>query len=568
MKNIWKEKEKDSNLENRKNYIKQKFGLHDLAAEILSQKNLETDEDIEKFLHPKRNDFRNPFDMPDMEKCINRITKAINEKEKIIVYGDYDADGITSTTILKRFLNDLGVEIATYIPNRLNEGYGLNKSAVEKIAKDGYNLIITVDCGITSVDEVELAKKYNIDVIITDHHEPGENLPKAVAVVDCKRKDSKYCFRELAGCGVAFKVTQALALKLNINENEYLKYLDIACIGTISDIVPLIDENRTIAKLGLMLVKQTRNIGLRELLRLVGFKKINAETISYGISPRINACGRMGHEEDALNLFLTNDIIKARELAEKLEKYNKERQVIEKRIFSEAENEINLNNECEKPCIILGKENWHHGIIGIVSSKITEKYYKPSILICFEGELSRGSGRSIKGFDLHEALLEHNKLLENAGGHSMAIGLTLKTNNFNIFKDEFEKYAESKITKEMLQKEIIIDKSITKKDINIDAIKELDILEPYGEGNKKSIILYKNLKITSIRTLSEGKHIKLSLNDDNINIDAIGFNLGEASKEYQIGDRVDVIGNIEINKFNNIEKVQINLKDIRKSIDE
>ena len=393
-------------------------------------------------------------------------------------------------------------------------------------------------------------------------------MPQAIAVVDCKRSDSQYEFRELAGCGVAFKLTQALAKRLNINENEYLKYIDIACIGTISDIVPLVDENRTIAKLGLLLVNQTKNIGLRELLRLAGFKKIDAETISFGISPRINACGRMGHQEDALNLFLTNDIIKARKLAKKLDDYNKERQAIEKRIFNEAEEEIALNHENDKPCIVLGKEKWHHGIIGIVSSKITEKYYKPSILVCFEGKDSRGSGRSIKGFDLHEALLKLNDLLENAGGHSMAIGLSLETSKFKEFKQKFEQYAEEHITSQMLQKEIEIDKRIDKNDIRIDSIKELEILEPYGEGNKKINIIYKNLKIISIRALSEGKHIKLNLQDDNINLDAIGFNMGEYSKCYQIGDRVDVVGNIEINKFNNTEKVQISLKDMRKAVED
>lgn len=568
MKSIWKEKEEQEKLINEKDHIKEKFGLHDLASEILAQKNFKSDEEIERFLNPKRSDFRDPFQMPDMPKCIDRIIKAIDNKEKIIVYGDYDADGITSATILKRFFKDLGVDVSVYIPNRLSEGYGLNKEAVKKIASEGYDLIITVDCGITSVDEVELAKELKMDVIITDHHEPGEKLPQAIAVVDCKRSDSQYEFRELAGCGVAFKLTQALAKKLNINENEYLKYIDIACIGTISDIVPLVDENRTIAKLGLLLVNQTKNIGLRELLRLTGFKKIDAETISFGISPRINACGRMGHQEDALNLFLTNDIIKARELAKKLDDYNKERQAIEKRIFNEAEEEIALNHESDKPCIVLGKEKWHHGIIGIVSSKITEKYYKPSILVCFEGKDSRGSGRSIKGFDLHEALLKLNDLLENAGGHSMAIGLSLETSKFEEFKQKFEQYAEEHITSQMLQKEIEIDKKIDKNDISIDAIKELEILEPYGEGNKKINIIYKNLKIISIRALSEGKHIKLNLQDDNINLDAIGFNMGEYSKCYQIGDKVDVVGNIEINKFNNTEKVQISLKDMRKAVED
>ena len=389
-----------------------------------------------------------------------------------------------------------------------------------------------------------------------------------MAVVDCKRKDNKYPFRELAGCGVAFKITQALSEKLNINENEYLKYLDIACIGTISDIVPLVDENRIIAKLGLLLVNQTRNVGLRELIKLTGYKKITSESVSFGISPRINACGRMGHQEVALELFLTNDPIKARELAKKLEDFNKERQQIEKRIYEEAEELIQENKEAEKPCVILGKENWHHGIIGIVSSKITEKYYKPSVLVCFEGEDARGSGRSIKGFDLHEALLNLKEYLVTAGGHSMAAGLSLKTNDFENFKKAFEEYAKDKITPEMLESEILIDEEIKKEDANISSVNELSLLEPFGEGNSKPCILYKNLKIKSIRTLSEGKHIKMTLQDDNINIDAIGFNMGNLAEDYRIDDVIDVVGNIEINTFNNRDSVQINLKDIRKSINQ
>lgn len=568
MKKIWKKVEKQKNFDKLEKHIKDKYRFSDLTAKILAEKNFQTDDEIDVFLNPKRRDFRNPFDMPDMTKAIDRIIKAIDNKEKIIIYGDYDADGITSTTILKRFFKDIGVDADYYIPNRLSEGYGMSISAVEKIAEMGYNLIITVDCGITSVNEVERAKELNVDVIITDHHEPTENIPEAVAVVDCKRKDNKYPFRELAGCGVAFKITQALSEKLNINENEYLKYLDIACIGTISDIVPLVDENRIIAKLGLLLVNQTRNIGLRELIKLTGYKKITSESVSFGISPRINACGRMGHQEVALELFLTNDPIKARELAKKLEDFNKERQQIEKRIYEEAEELIQENKEAEKPCVILGKENWHHGIIGIVSSKITEKYYKPSVLVCFEGEDARGSGRSIKGFDLHEALLNLKEYLVTAGGHSMAAGLSLKTNDFENFKKAFEEYAKDKITPEMLESEILIDEEIKKEDANISSVNELSLLEPFGEGNSKPCILYKNLKIKSIRTLSEGKHIKMTLQDDNINIDAIGFNMGNLAEDYRIDDVIDVVGNIEINTFNNRDSVQINLKDIRKSINQ
>ena len=555
----WRLKEND---EDKIASIANKYGVNNIVAQRLVEYNLK-DEEIKVFLNPTRKDFHNPFLLPDMEQAIERIIKAINNKEKIIVYGDYDADGITSTTIIKRYMKDRGIEIGTYIPNRLDEGYGLNKTAIKEIANEGYNLIITVDCGITAIKETLLVKELGMDIIITDHHEVPEELPNAVAVIDAKRKDSNYPFKELAGCGVAFKLIQALSIKLNIAENEWLKYIDIACIGTISDIVPLKDENRVIAKLGLKLVSVTRNIGLKTLIEISGYKKIDSTFISFGISPRINACGRMGHQEDALNLFLTDDPIEARKLATKLENYNKERQDIEKNIYNQALEAI--EKEKNEPCVIIGKEGWHHGVIGIVASKITDLTYKPSILVCFEGENGKGSGRSIKGFDLHEAVKNNDSYLTAFGGHSMAIGLSLNVNNFEIFKQKVQEYARnSKI--EELKPELLIDYQIISKDLDIEKIKQLEVLEPYGEGNTLPVIIYKNLKIDSIRALSEGKHLKLILLDGNSYIDAIGFNMGDLTNQFQIGDKVDIVGNIGINQFRNTENISITLKDIRKSI--
>ena len=455
------------------------------------------------------------------------------------------------------------LKFGTYIPNRLDEGYGLNEDAIKEIAKEGYKLMITVDCGITAVNEVELAKNLGIDVIITDHHEVPEELPKAIAVVDAKRKDNEYPFNQLAGCGVAFKLAQALSMKLNLNENEWLKYMDIACIGTISDIVPLKDENRVIAKLGLKLVAVTRNIGLKTLIDTIGIKKIDSSFISFGISPRINACGRMGHQEDALELFLTNDPIESRKLAGKLEEYNRQRQDVEKKIYNEAIELI--AKEKDDPCIVIGKEGWHHGVIGIVSSKVTELTYKPSILICFEGENSKGSGRSIPGFDLHDAVYHCREYLTASGGHSMAIGLSLKTENYDAFKNAIIKYTKTKNI-ENLEPELLIDEEINSSDIDISSIDKITLLEPFGESNNMPVILYKNLKIISIRTLSDGKHLKLVLLDGNTYIDAIGFNMGEFAEKYQIGDKVDVVGNISVNRFKDLENVQITLKDMRASI--
>lgn len=543
--------------------IENEYGISNLLAKILVNRNLTKNEDIDLFLKPTRHDFHNPYLMPDMALAVDRIIKAINNKEKILIYGDYDVDGITSITVVKNFLLERGANVTQYIPNRLNEGYGLNKDAIKKISEDGVNLIITVDCGISGIEEVDYANSLGLEVIVTDHHEVGEILPNAIAVVDAKRKDNTYPFRELAGVGVGFKLIQAIAQRLELEEKEYLKYLDIVCIGTISDIVPLVDENRVIAKLGLKLVEVTKNVGLKALLEASGYKKVDSFTVSFGLAPRINACGRMGKEKEALNLFLTQDENEAKEIALKLNEYNKERQDIEKNIYEDAVNKIE-KSETNKQVLVLGSENWHHGVIGIVASKITDLYFKPSILICFEEDEGKGSGRSVPGFDLHEALMNCNTYLEKFGGHSMAVGVTLKKENFEKFKEEFEKYAQNSNICDIIPI-IKIDEEITLEDINIKAVEELNMLEPFGEANKMPLFMYKNLKIHSIRTLSEGKHIKLTLKDNNFYIDSIGFNLGHFAEEYQIGDKVDIVGSLEINRFNGRESVQINLKDIRKS---
>lgn len=543
--------------------IAQKYQIGKLLANILVNRNIVEEKEITTFLEPTRNDFYNPFLMPDMEKAVNRILQAIQKKEKIMIYGDYDVDGITSITVLKKFMQERGALVADYIPNRLEEGYGLNKPAIQSIVEQGYSLMITVDCGISAIEEVAYGNALGLETIVTDHHEPGENLPDALAVVDAKRKDSIYPFNQLAGVGVVFKVIQAISQKLQLPEKEYLKYLDIVCVGTISDIVPLVNENRVIAKLGLKLVEVTKNVGLRTLLELSGYKQVDSNTISFGIAPRINACGRMGKEREALNLFLTTDPIEARNIANRLNAYNKERQDTEKEIFKQAVEQIEQASK-ESEVIVLGDSRWHHGVIGIVSSKITEKYFKPSVLICFEENEGKGSGRSIPGFDLFEALSHCQTYLDKFGGHSMAVGVSVRKENFEKFKKEFEEYAHNSAIHDIIPI-IPIDKEVTLKDIQMEQVKELSKLEPFGEANKTPLFLYRNLKIQAIRALSEGKHLKLTLKDEHFFLDGIGFNLGDLTQEYCIGDKVDVVGTLEINSFGGRQTIQMNIKDMMKS---
>ena len=553
----------DSN-EQKVKEICDKYNLNKIIGKIIVNRNVTSDEDVRIFITPTRDDFHDPFLFKGMDIAVDRILQAINNKEKILIYGDYDVDGITSTTVLKKYLQERGGIVNTYIPNRLNEGYGLNKEAIKKIKEMGTDLIITVDCGISGIEEVKYAKELGIEVIVTDHHEVGEVLPDALAVIDAKRKDNTYPFNLLAGVGVVFKVIQAISIKLKLKAEEYLKYLDLVCVGTISDIVPLEGENRTIAKLGLMLIRVTKNVGLRELIKSSGYKEIDSNTISFGVAPRINACGRMGHEEEALKLFLAETKEEAVEVTKKLNEYNTLRQNTEKAIYEDAVSKIEKENIENKNSIVVGGYNWHHGVIGIVSSKVTEKYYKPSILLCFEDGIAKGSGRSIQGFDLYEGLTKCSELLDKFGGHAMAVGLTLNKKNFENFKDKFEKIAEEANIKEMVPT-IYIDEEVKLKDISMDLVKSLSVLEPFGEANKVPLFLIKNLKIDSIRALSEGRHLKLSLRDESVVINAIGFDIGNLAEEYKIGDKIDVVGTLEINSFNGFSSIQINIKDIRKS---
>ena len=561
MKKSWKVIESDEELLKK---ISSDNNISLLLANLLINRNIVNSEDITKYLNPTRSDFYDPFLMPDMDKAIQRIEQAIDNNEKAIIFGDYDVDGITATSLLLKFFKDCNYLVDYYIPNRLDEGYGLNEEAVRKIAKDGYTLIITVDCGITCNAEVELANSLGIDVVVTDHHEPGDELPKAIAVVDCKRKDNTYPFNALAGVGVALKICQAICQKRNLEENTILKYLDIVAIGTISDIVPLVDENRIIAKLGLRLIEQTRNIGLRSLINSIGFKNFDSTMVSFGIAPRINACGRMGFEQEALDLFLTDSVTKAKELTTNLNKYNAQRQEIEKTIFEQAVEKIEKEHLYEDNIIVVGNENWHNGVIGIVSSKISELYLKPSILIDYQGNIGKGSGRSVLGFDLHEALMQSSELLEKFGGHSMAVGLTINVDKVDDFRKHINKIAEN-LNINDIQSYLLIDQEISIKDLNYTTLNELKSLEPYGESNRVPVFIYKNVRIDSIRSLSDGKHLRISFKDNGVVVDGIGFNLGKYANDYVIGDKVDIACQIEENIFNGVSRIQLNIKDLRRA---
>ena len=545
--------------------IASKNNISLLLARILVNRGINTDEKIKKFLYPSLEDLYDPYMLNDMDIAVKRINQAIEQKEKITIYGDYDVDGITSITILKRFLDENGIIVDYYLPNRLEEGYGLNNNALQKIKDRGTTLLITVDCGISAYNEIEFAKSLGIDVIVTDHHECPAVLPDTFAVIDPKRPDSTYPFNSLAGVGVTFKLIHALSISMDLPSESYLKYLDIVCLGTVADIVPLVEENRVIVKYGLEYIKKTKNIGLKALINISGYSEIDSSAISFGLAPRINACGRMGEADIAVEMLLTSDENIAADIANKLQEKNKERQEVEKGIMADAVAKIEEAKMYNDNAIVVGSENWYHGVIGIVASKITDLYYKPSILVCFDDEIGKGSGRSIDGFDLHEALNVASEHLQKFGGHEMAIGLSVEKNKFNDFKDAIVKYANEKITEEFLPI-IKIDAEVSTKEVSGKTIQDLKLLEPYGENNMPPIFMYKNIKVDSIRTLSNDKHLKLNVKDGNIVFDAIAFNMGDKKDSIRMGDKVDILFHLEINKFNGRETIQLNVKDIKKSL--
>lgn len=559
MTKVWNVRKYDADIVDQ--YCK-KNGISEILAKLLIARGIEIDE-VSKYISTTLDDLYDPFLMKDMDKLVERVLVAKENKEKVIIYGDYDVDGVTSITILYSFLKELGVNVDYYLPDRMEEGYGLNKEALLKIKEDGYTLVITVDCGISAIEEVEYANELGLEICVTDHHECSDELPRAYAVVNPKRKDSTYPFEMLAGVGVAFKVITAISIKLKLEKTAYLKYLDIVTVGTIADIVPLQDENRIITKIGIDKVKNTSNEGLKALIRVAGIKNVDSTSISFAIAPRINASGRMADASVAVKLLLEKSPIKANSLAELLDSQNKERQAVEKKILEEVINKIEEEKLYEKNSLVVSGKGWHQGVIGIVASKIAEKYIKPVILITYEDNMAKGSGRTPHGISLYDALEKCKDVLVQFGGHELAAGITLEKDKIQEFSNKFET-AVTEVQEKKLQDIIDIDMEITKEDILGGIIKINEELLPFGQKNPEPVYLYKNAKVNALCTLKDGKHLKLGLKDNNFCIDAIGFSLGNRRDELKLGDKIDVVGTINVNEFGRDRALQIILKDFKK----
>lgn len=562
---IWEFRQQKSNNLNIDDIINE-FKVSPVTAGVILNRGLGSIENIKKFLNPGINDFYDPFLIRDMDIAVERIIKAISGKERIIIYGDYDVDGITSTSILFSFLKDFAKNVDFYIPDRLEEGYGLSKYAIDKITAMGVDLIVTVDCGITAVDEVKYIKELGVDIIITDHHECKEVIPAALAVVNPKRKDCSYPFKELAGVGVVFKLVQALASKLGAS-GVIERFIEIAAMGTVADVVPLIDENRVIVKYGLERIAKTNNFGIRALINVAGLqgKQITSTSIGFILAPRINAAGRVGNARRGVELFLCKEKETAEQIAFELDQDNKARQQTENVILNDAIEMVLNNPEINsQKVLVLASEGWHHGVIGIVSSRITEKFYKPAILISLDGDEGKGSGRSISGFNLFDGLMHCSHLLDKFGGHELAVGLSIFKENIEEFRNEINAFADTVIMEDF-QPKVQIDAQISKDDFKLTLANEMKMLEPYGMANPHPIFLYSGLKVVDYKTVGEDKHLKLRVEDSDLYIDAIAFNFGEIAPKIDAFDKIDVACSIEINTWNGQEKMQLNIKDLKTS---
>ncbi|MDY4575511.1 MAG: single-stranded-DNA-specific exonuclease RecJ [Intestinibacter sp.] len=534
-------------------------------SQILKNRDIITEKDAEIFMNPSLDYLRDPFLLKDMQKAVDRIKEAVDKKERIFIYGDYDVDGVSSTSILFLYFKSIGYDVKYYIPNRLEEGYGISIEALEKINQMGCDLLISVDCGITSYPEVEFAKSLGIDVIITDHHECQSDIPDAIAVINPKQPDCNYPFDSLCGCGVAFKLIQALTPPEEFKKAMY-NYLEIVTLATICDMVPLKDENRIIVKNGLNMMKDGRNIGLQELIKVCGVDntKIGSSHIGYSVGPRINASGRLGYSYLGVELFTTEDRKKAKDIALDLEEKNNERQLIESKMYSEAEAIINSDKSYENDkVLVIAKEGWQHGIIGIVASKLTEKYYKPTILLTIEEGMATGSARSIKGFSIFDTLVECKDLMTKFGGHEQAAGLSMDSKNIEELRQRVNKIADYNLTQEDMIENIKVEYELEEQQISLDLVEELHKLEPFGLSNPTPRFIMRDLVLANIGFVGAAKqHLKITLQKDFV-YEAIGFNMAYLADEFTRGDKVDVLFQLGENNYNNNRKVQLLLKDVR-----
>ena len=540
--------------------------VDEIIATLLVQRGIETFEQAKTFFRPTLEDLHNPYLMKDMDKAVSRIEKAIANNENILVFGDYDVDGTTAVSLVSSYLRSFYPNVATYIPDRYNEGYGISYLGIDYAEDNDVSLIIALDCGIKSIDHVNYAKAKNIDFIICDHHRPGDILPDAIAVLDPKREDCSYPYDELCGCGVGFKLIQALAENRNQTIQDLLPYLDLVATAIAADIVPITGENRVLAKFGLEVINTNPRPGIKALIQNVKKKVLTITDVVFIVAPRINAAGRVKHGNEAVALLTEYNLEQAEQFASEIEQHNSDRKELDKQITKEALLQIEENNEQNRFSTVVYQENWHKGVIGIVASRLVEKYYRPTIVFTKSGDKLAASARSVKDFDVYNALEACADHLEQFGGHMYAAGMTLKEENYENFKNAFENEVKKTIHPDLLIPEISVDLEMNFSDLDEKFMRILKQFEPFGPENMTPVFLSKSVIDSGYaKTLgNDAEHLKAFVKQNNSpNLNAIGFGLG---------DKIDVVKNrnpfeavyvLEENEWNGTVSLQLQLRDVR-----
>lgn len=547
--------------------LQESLKINKTLCKILVQRGFEDYEKAKAFFRPSLNELHDPWLMKDMDKAVTRLTSAFSSNEKILVFGDYDVDGTTSVASMYQFLSAIYHQVDYYIPHRYKEGYGVSKAGIDYAFENKITLIVSLDCGIKSVDLIAYAKSLGIDFIVCDHHLPDEQIPIASAILNPKQKDCNYPFKELCGCGVGFKLMQALADKLNLSSNTYLLYLDLVATAIAADIVPIIGENRTLAYFGLKKVNENPCVGIKALMQLAAVQKeMTITNLVFIIAPRINAAGRMDDAKKAVQLFIEQDETKAKSLAEILHSDNTDRKEADSSITEEAlaiiENDASLST---KKTTVVYQEHWHKGVVGIVASRLTEKYYRPTVVLTKSGNIVAGSARSVVGFNLYEAIHACRKHLIGYGGHFAAAGMTLDPANVEAFSAAFEQVVSNTITPDLLIPEIIIDSEISISELTESFHNIIAQMEPFGPDNMKPVFVAKNVSNTGFSKIVKEQHIRFLVQQKNIQINGIGFNMAHKYDILQNNKFIDIVFNIDLNEWNGNTNVQLKVIDFKAS---
>ncbi|MRI01262.1 single-stranded-DNA-specific exonuclease RecJ [Kriegella sp. EG-1] len=537
-----------------------------LVAQLLLQRGITSYEEAKSFFRPKLSDLHDPYLMKDMDFAVERIEKAIANNENILVFGDYDVDGTTAVALVASYLLSFYPNVATYIPDRYAEGYGVSFQGIDFADDNGFSLIIALDCGVKAIDKVAYAKEKNIDFIICDHHRPGNQLPNAIAVLDPKRKDCNYPFDELCGCGVGFKLIQALGSKVGQTIEDLISYLDLVATAIGADIVPMTGENRVLAYYGLKVINSNPRIGFKAIINQTKKTTLTITDVVFIIAPRINAAGRMKHGQHAVNLLSETNLDQATKFAAEIEKYNHDRRELDQEITKEALLQIESNNEKERFTTVVYNEEWHKGVIGIVASRLTETYYRPTLVFTKSGDKLAASARSVKGFDVYNALQNCADWLEQFGGHKYAAGLTLLESEYLNFKKQFEKVVSETIDTQLLTPEILVAAKIELKQITPKLMRILKQFAPFGPGNMTPVFMAENLRDTGYAkgVGNEEKHLKLSaIQNGSQPIGAIGFNLGDKLPLVKNNQSFDAVFSLDENEWQGNVSLQLKMRDLR-----